>query len=45
MQTLLTLLFLLMERFTNLAIQYNTGVQVKEHYEVKTVDIDWFEEL
>ena len=33
------------KKLTDLAIQYNVGVQVKEHYEVKTVDLDWFEEL
>ena len=33
------------QKLTDLAIQYNAGVQVKEHYQVKTVDMDWFEEL
>ena len=33
------------KKLTDLAIQYNAGVQVKEHYQVKTVDMDWFEEL
>ena len=33
------------KKLTDLAIQYNAWVHVKEHYEVKTVDMDWVEEL
>ena len=33
------------KKLTDLAIQYNAGVQVKGYYQVKTVDMDWFEEL
>ena len=33
------------KKLTEFAIQYNVGVQIKSNYEVKTLDVDFFEEL
>lgn len=33
------------KKLTELVIQFNVGVQVKERYELKTIDYDYFDEL
>ncbi len=33
------------KKLTDLAIQFNAGVQVKDHYEIKNIDMDFFDEL
>ena len=32
-------------RLTELAVKYNVGVQVKERFEIKNIDVDFFEDL
>lgn len=33
------------KKLTEYAIRYNVGVQIKDRYEIKTVDLDFFDEL